>query len=234
MGDLGSVAALEGQGESREKASTVLYTQDLFIWLEIACFFVLGIVLAGWDTSILQVFPAAIFFGVLYFITRPGQRKKALADVPGGGPLPVAIIRGLCTNPLLWVWLVALSLLAFFLDDVTPYIISQAFTEGPVILNVPFLVIQGGVVAGYLASRIPITPGTIGQFEFGFGTALLMSGVDLNVAIAIIIIDGLIRHGVAISLFVIVKVFYGVEAKLSSVFELFMGRSSNAVALTGE
>lgn len=134
----------------------------------------------------------------------------------------LSILRALADQPLVLVKLALLSLLAFFLDDITPYITSQAFTSGPVILNVPFLVIQGGVVAGYIASRTPITPGGIGQYEFGFGSALFMAGVGFDVAIAITLLDGFLRHAVALLMFATVRFGFGVETDMRSVLTQFI------------
>jgi uncharacterized membrane protein YbhN (UPF0104 family) len=130
----------------------------------------------------------------------------------------------LANDPLLLTRLAILSLIAFFLDDITPYVTSQAFTGQAVILNVGFLVIQGGVVAGYIASRVPITPGCIGQFEFGFATALMAGGLALPDAISIALLDGAIRHSVAFILFFGVMLTKGVETNFRTVLDRLLGR----------
>jgi uncharacterized membrane protein YbhN (UPF0104 family) len=110
-------------------------------------------------------------------------------------------LRRLSENPKVLTGLAILSLLAFLIDDFTPYLISQAFTTDFVILNVPFSVIQMGVVAGYIARQVPITPGGIGQWEWGFAAALYMGGVGLPEAATIAILESVIRHGTGVLLF---------------------------------
>jgi uncharacterized membrane protein YbhN (UPF0104 family) len=104
-------------------------------------------------------------------------------------------------NPKVLTGLAILSLLAFLIDDFTPYLVSQAFTTDFVILNVPFPVIQMGVVAGYIARQVPMTPGGIGQWEWGFAAALYMGGVGLPEAATIAILESVIRHGTGVLLF---------------------------------
>jgi hypothetical protein len=70
-----------------------------------------------------------------------------------------------------------------------------------VILNVPFPVIQMGVVAGYIARQIQLTPGGIGQWEWGFAGALYMGGVGLPEAATIALLESLMRHGTGVLVF---------------------------------
>ncbi|MBW1787284.1 MAG: flippase-like domain-containing protein [Deltaproteobacteria bacterium] len=228
-GDIGVVSALEGQGEPRERAASVIYAQDMFVWFEIAFFLFLGLVLTGWGMTFAQTLPALIFFGALYFITRKARSNQGPEARDNGGAYK-RILHGLANDPWLLVKLGVLSLFAFFLDDITPFVTSQAFTSQYVHLNVPFLIIQAGVVSGYIASRVPITPGCIGQFEFGFGTALVMGGVALPEAITIAILDGMIRHGSGLILFMVVKIWHGVETDLRTVLDTFAGRTGGAPA----
>ena len=58
-----------------------------------------------------------------------------------------------------------------------------------------------GVVAGYIARQVPITPGGIGQWEWGFAAALYMGGVGLPEVATIAILESLMRHGTGVLLF---------------------------------
>jgi uncharacterized membrane protein YbhN (UPF0104 family) len=224
-GDVATVSVCHGQGSRARAAASTLYVQDMFVWFEIAFFFALGIILTGWSQAFGQSLMAIIFFAALYFITR-SARPSHMVTGKDGKPVRASLraFLTLANDPLLLVRLGCLSLLAFFLDDITPYVTSQAFTEGKVMLNVGFLVIQGGVVAGYIASRPAITPGGIGQFEFGFATALVATGLALPDAISIALLDGAIRHSVAFVLFFSVKLSKGVETNFRTVLDRLLGR----------
>ena len=75
--------------------------------------------------------------------------------------------------------LTMLSLLAFGLEDIAAYMIAMAFTSTHVILNVNFSILLMAIVASYIARLIPVTPGGIGQFEWGFAAGLYLGGAGL-------------------------------------------------------
>jgi uncharacterized membrane protein YbhN (UPF0104 family) len=142
-----------------------------------------------------------VICAVAYVIMRPAQIGGVLVPGQATGTHRRAILRRLFESPKVLTVLAMLSLLAFLIDDFTPYLISQAFTTDFVILNVPFPVIQMGVVAGYIARQVPITPGGIGQWEWGFAAALYMGGVGLPEAATIAILESLMRHGTGVVVF---------------------------------
>jgi len=229
-GDVAIVSALEGQGEDRHKAASVIYVQDKFVVFEIICFLALSLVLTGWGMTVSQILPSIVFFCILYYLT--SHARVSGAGNPGSNQKGniQSIWQILADSPGFLIKLSVISLFAFFLDDITPFVTSQAFTGQYVHLNVPFLVIQGGVVAGYIASRVPITPAGIGQFEFGFGTALMMGGVAMPEALTIALLDGLIRNTAALVLFAIVKIWYGVETNMRLVLNIFNGTAPESVS----
>ncbi len=206
-GNAATVSSCEAHGEDPGRAGTAVYTQELFVLFEIALFALLGLALNGWSTWLGELFWAIVICGVAYVILRPAQYGGVF--VPGQATRQDRrlTLRRLFENPRVLTGLAILSVLAFLIDDVTPYLISQAFTTDFVILNVPFSVIQMGVVAGYVARQVPITPGGIGQWEWGFATALYMGGVGLPEAATIAILESLMRHGTGLVLFGFVVVW---------------------------
>jgi uncharacterized membrane protein YbhN (UPF0104 family) len=200
-GNAATVSSCQAHGEEPGRAGTAVYTQELFVLFEVAVFAMLGLALNGWSTWLGEIFWAVVICVVAYAIMRPAQIGGVF--VPGQATRADrrTIVRRLFESPKVLTGLAILSLLAFLIDDFTPYLVSQAFTTDFVILNVPFSVIQMGVVAGYIARQIPITPGGIGQWEWGFAAALYMGGVGLPEAATIAILESVMRHGTGVLLF---------------------------------
>ncbi len=200
-GNAATVSSCESHGEEAGRAGTAVYTQELFVLFEITVFALLGLALNGWSTWLGQIFWAAAICVVAYLVLRPTQVGGVFVPGQATREAQRAILRRLFGNPKILTGLALLSLLAFLIDDITPYLISQAFTTNVVILNVPFPVIQMGVVAGYIARQVQLTPGGIGQWEWGFAAALYMGGVGLPEAATIAILESLMRHGTGLILF---------------------------------
>lgn len=200
-GNAATVTSCEAHGENPGVAGAAVYTQELFTLFEIAVFALLGLALNGWSTWLGQIFWAVAICGVAYLVLRPTQVGGVFVPGQATREGQRAILRRLFGNPKVLTGLALLSVLAFLIDDITPYLISQAFTTNVVILNVPFPVIQMGVVAGYIARQVQLTPGGIGQWEWGFAAALYMGGVGLPEAATIAILESLMRHGTGLILF---------------------------------
>ena len=218
LGNAGMVSSCEAQGEDPGLAGAAVYTQEMFILFEISCFALLGLALNGWSTWLGELLWALIILVVAYFLTRPALLGGVLIPGQAKRSQRKMILRRLIEDPKVLMTLAILSLLAFFIDDITPYLISQAFTTDFVILNVAFPVIQMGVVAGYIARQVPLTPGGIGQWEWGFAGALYMGGVGLPEAATIALLESLMRHGTGVLMFGAVALLKGSGTSLREVF----------------
>lgn len=214
LGNAGMVSSCEAQGEDPELAGTAVYTQEIFILFEVAVFALLGLALNGWSTWLGQLLWAVIILAVAYSLTRPALIGGVLIPGQATSSHRKMILRRLFEDPRVLTGLAILSLLAFAIDDITPYLISQAFTTDFVILNVTFPVIQMGVVAGYIARQVPLTPGGIGQWEWGFAGALYMGGVGLPEAATIAILESLMRHGTGVLMFGAVTLLKGSKTSI--------------------
>jgi len=217
LGNAGMVSSCEAQGEDPKIAGTAVYTQEMFILLEVAVFALLGLALNGWSTWLGELLWALIIFAVAYLLTRPALIGGVF--IPGQATKSDrrAILKRLFEDPKILTRLAILSLLAFLIDDITPYLISQAFTTDFVILNVTFPIIQMGVVAGYIARQVPLTPGGIGQWEWAFAGALYMGGVGFPEAATIALLESLMRHGTGVLMFGFVAFFKGSKTSLREV-----------------
>lgn len=183
--------------------------------VEILIFFILSVFLTGWRMTLVQIIPALLILIIAHYVLKPFTNTFSEQEDSRG------LLALFQKSPYLLSGLVFISLFVFLLDDIVPYVISQAFTEYPVIMNVNFLTIQGAVVAGYIASRVQLTPGGIGQYELGFGTALYLAGVGMPEAVSIAILDGVLRQLAAMFLY-----FFGIyrsekQTRLSELFKSF-------------
>ena len=105
-----------------------------------------------------------------------------------------ASLGELARFPGTFLRLTVLSLFIFSLEILAAYVISQAFTGSFVILNVDFRILMMGVIAGHIAALIPVTPGGIGQFEWGFAASLYIGGVGIPEAVTIAVLYNLLRY----------------------------------------
>jgi uncharacterized membrane protein YbhN (UPF0104 family) len=118
------------------------------------------------------------------------------------------------------------SLVAFFLIEVNAYVLSQAFTGTFVIINVDFSVVMMGVVGGYVAKLIQVTPGGLGQWEWGFATALFAGGLGMPEAASLAIIVTLVRYVTGGLLMAVMMLTRGVPTELPRVLAIYT-RPSN-------
>jgi uncharacterized protein (TIRG00374 family) len=121
-----------------------------------------------------------------------------------------------------------LGLVAFGLEDIAAYVIAMAFTGDRVIIDVPFGVLLMGVVGSYIARLIPVTPGGIGQFEWGFALALYWGGLGFPECVTLAVLDNLIRYATGSFLGGAVIVSHGVETNWSKVRALFARPAAGA------
>ncbi len=220
LGNAGTVSSCVEQGGDQAKASTAVYTQELFVLFEISLFALLGLVLNGWTTWLGELFWGVVILLLAYAVVSPAQESDTL--IPGRAPKRAwrQVFAALADRPSVLLRLALLSVLAFLIDDFTPYLVSQAFTGDWVIMNVPFSVIQMGVVAGYIARQVPLTPGGIGQFEWGFAAALYMGGVGMPEAATIALLESLVRHGTGLFFFVAVVLWKDSKTEIGKVLPL--------------
>src|SRR5205814_449310 len=113
-------------------------------------------------------------------------------------------------QPTMLLRVTLLSILAFGLEDLAVFSVMMAFTSTHVILTAKTSLILMGVVGSYIARFIPITPGGIGQFEWGFAAAMYMGGAALPEVATVAILDNVIRYITGSLLLGAVSLGYGV------------------------
>jgi uncharacterized membrane protein YbhN (UPF0104 family) len=205
--DLGEVAtadALEAGGAEPPRAARAVFLTHLLVVLEIVVFAAIGLVLVGLGGWFAMLFWGVVILGVAWYLVRPGRagRGRYLTAVRRS-------VRAVASQPGFGARVVLLSLVAFLLEDVAAYVITQAFTSENVILNVDNKVLVMGLVAGYAARLICVTPGGIGQFEWAFAAALYAGGVGFPEAVTIAVLDNLVRYVTGTGVMLAMTVRYG-------------------------
>lgn len=186
--------AFQGQGASLPRVAQTLYLSEIFIVFEVVVFSFFGLWTLGWSRWLGMLFWPLVILALTYLLVRSRRQAPHPGVVPGTPKDAVQSLRTLAQQPLEFSKIGLLSLLAFGLEDIAAYVIAMAFTSEHVILHVNFSVLLMGVVGGYIARLIPVTPGGIGQFEWGFAAALYVGGLGFPECVAIAVLDNAIRY----------------------------------------
>ncbi len=170
-----------------------VYMSRFFTFFEIVFFAIIGLFVLGWGVWVGQLFWPAVITGMAYLMIR--RSGGWTADVDHETGLKQSW-NWLMQRPLEAFGLALLSCLAFFAEHVAVYVMSQAFTSPNVIINIQFSVFLMAIVAGQFARLIPVTPGGIGQFEWGFALAIYFAGTGMPEAVTIALLFSVLRYTV--------------------------------------
>jgi uncharacterized membrane protein YbhN (UPF0104 family) len=213
MGNVATASALREQGASARAASQVVFLGELSVAFEIAVFAIIGLFWGGWTTWLAVLIWSFVVLGVAWLMVRHRPAE--------GGFFRAAIAMVRALPPSTTVRLAILGLAAFALEDIAAFLIAQAFTSTHVILHASTFAILMAVIASYIARFIPISPGGIGQFEWGFAAALYLAGVGLPEAATIAILDNVLRYITGTLFFGGVAIGPGVKTNLRKAVDLF-------------
>ncbi len=214
LGDNGIVMAMgRMSGDNGRAAATLQLTRFLMLF-EILFFAAIGLLFLGWGMWLSQIFWALVILVATAALVRPvGALNDSLEFFVGLKPT----LDWLMQRPALAVQLVILSIAAFFLEHVSVFLLSQAFTSTNVILNIEFHVFLMALVAGNIARLVPVTPGGLGQFEWGFAAAIYLSGTGMPEAVSIALLFAMLRYLVGFAITASLRLFYGVEVTMRDV-----------------
>jgi uncharacterized protein (TIRG00374 family) len=235
VGNAATASALEARGATLADGRRAVYIQRLCLYFEIAFFALVGLYYVGLTTWITQLFWPFVILLLAWFLARPvrsGRRRERLAAARAAVTRSVraalSTVRSLAQRPVVLAELAVLSIASFLVVDTAAYFIAQAFTGEIVLLNATGAQILMALVAGYIARLVPVTPGGIGQFEWGFAAALAVTGMDLAVAASIAILVSLVRYFTGALVFLVVVLAYKVETSVARTFEIVRGTGSPA------
>jgi uncharacterized membrane protein YbhN (UPF0104 family) len=220
-GNVAMASAFATVGGSIDRAALLVFLGEISILFEVAVFASYALYDIGWGLWLAQIFwPVVILLATWLFMRRSATFPRAAA-VRGTWQEWKDALRALGHEPRTMVRLGVLGLIAFGLDDVAAFVIAMAFTGDRVIIDVSFGVLLMGVVGGYIARLVPVTPGGIGQFEWGFAVALYWGGLGFPECVTLAVLDSLIRCVVGSTLGGAVMITHGVETHWGKVRALF-------------
>jgi uncharacterized membrane protein YbhN (UPF0104 family) len=226
-GEAAWAAALEAQsGADLSRAARVIAIFKGFLIFELVVFSIIGLLLSdilAWATSLV---PPLLMLGAAWLLMRafsPDPRGLAAKTRD-----MAAFVGELWHEPHTMVRLVLLSLSAFFLVEFASYIVPQAFAtpvvqiiqdELRLVVVTPSVVIMA-VVGGYVARLVPVTPGGVGQFEWGVTLVLLVNGLPLTSAVIVALLISAVRYAAGLVLFMGMMLSYGIETSLRRVIAI--------------
>ena len=216
LGQIGTHTALTSQGNTDRQSRDVLFATGLFVLFEISLFATIGLLGEGWGPWVSQVAWGAFVFTLLYLWVRRPRGVSVRSIARGWSARAREVLGSLSSDPPVLAKLCALSLIAFALEHVAAYLIANAFGIG-----VEFSVIMMGLAAGYVARLIPLSPGGLGQYEWGFAVALVLGGVGAPEAATLAILDNLFRYLVGAVVVGSIVFWHGFDTTLHTVLRMF-------------
>lgn len=227
VGEVAWASALEAQGATLPRAARLVFIFKGFLLFEIATFILIGLVMSGLLAWAFALIPPLVILTSAWFLVRPqGSVRASLARTRHAAR---DVLSDLSSRPRMLTGLLLLSVLAFALVELASYIVPQAFTTVvvPLIQNeLRIIVVDGAlivmaVVGGYIARLVPVTPGGIGQFEWGFALVLVTGGLPFPEAAVLALLVSAVRYATGALLFTATLLTYGVETNLRRVLVLF-------------
>jgi uncharacterized membrane protein YbhN (UPF0104 family) len=141
-------------------------------------------------------------------------------------------ISSMAEHPQLLARLVLLSLISFFLVEFASYIVPQAFATvvvrilsndlGYVVLTPSILIMS--VIGGYIARLVQITPGGIGQFEWGMVSVMVVNGLPFTHAVSVTLLICAVRYISGAIIFIGLLLGYGSQASMRDIFGLMRSK----------
>jgi uncharacterized membrane protein YbhN (UPF0104 family) len=220
-GNVAMATAFHSFGSTIDRAALLVFLGEVTVVFEIVVFAAYALYDIGWGLWLAQLFwPAVILLAAWLFLRRSSAFPRAGA-IQGAWEDWKASLRALGQEPRTAGRLALLGLVAFGIEDIAAFVIAMAFTGDRVIIDVPFGVLLMGVVGSYVARLIPVTPGGIGQFEWGFALALYWGGLGFPECVALAVLDNVIRYATGAALGGAVVVRYGLVTHWTKVRALF-------------
>jgi uncharacterized membrane protein YbhN (UPF0104 family) len=215
-------------GGTIDRATLVVFLGEVSIVFETIVFAAYGLYDLGWGLWLAQMFWPVVILAATWFFLRRSRSFPEAGAIPTTWQEWKDTLGALWREPRTLGRLSLLGLIAFGLEDIAAYVIAMAFTGDRVIIDVPFGVLLMGVVGSYVARLVPVTPGGIGQFEWGFALALYWGGLGFPECVTLAVLDNLVRYATGSFLGGAVILSHGVETNWSKVRALFARPAAGA------
>lgn len=185
LGDTAAAGVLQTDGAEPKRVYSTLFLLRASLIFSIVVYALIGLLTMGWREWLGQMFWALVILGMVYWWTRPSDAKaNRLAHMTAAKNHLQALLQ----RPSRLGKLSLIAVVTFIMEDVAAYLLTMAFSTQEVLLHVSFDLLLMAFVAGYIARLIPLTPGGVGQFEWGFTAALVLGGVGLPEAATVAIL----------------------------------------------
>jgi uncharacterized membrane protein YbhN (UPF0104 family) len=228
-GNVAMASAFAGFGGTPiDRASLVVFLGEVSIVFETVVFAAYALYDLGWGLWLAQMFWPVVILAASWLFLRRSRSFPEVGAIQGTWQEWKQTLAALWREPRTLGRLSLLGLIAFGLEDIAAFVIAMAFTGDRVIIDVPFGVLLMGVVGSYVARLIPVTPGGIGQFEWGFALALYWGGLGFPECVTLAVLDNLIRYVTGSFLGGAVILSHGIETNWSSVRALFARADTGA------
>lgn len=184
---------VERQGADLGRVAQAFYLEKACVLFQIVFFGAIALYLEGWTIWLSQlVCPLAILVSA-WLLVRPNEKHPQQSVAIGSYAMVLQAFQSLLQKPVVLAKVLALSIVAFTIQDVVAYMIGQSLSTPFLIMNFDYKMLIMGLVGGYIARYIQVTPGGIGQFEFGMASALFFAGKNFTDAVTYALVFTIVK-----------------------------------------
>jgi uncharacterized membrane protein YbhN (UPF0104 family) len=154
-----------------------------------------GLLIDRWIENVLAA--AGLLLTVIFVLL--ALSLKIRTKIGGIAMSFVREIARVSTNPGAFFTILAGSLLVWFFDTLTCFVIMSAFSVDTSLTRTTMIaVIFLAIAVGNLAKIFPITPGAIGTYEAALTAIFSLGGIDPGIGFATALIDHAVKNSVTL------------------------------------
>lgn len=185
---------VQRQGADLGKIAQTFYLEKACIVMQIVFFAAVALYLQGWTTWLSQIIWPIAMLVAAWLLVRPNRHYPEQTVAVGSPSLMFQAFQTLLQKPATLITVLLLSIVAFTIQDIVAYMIGMSLTTPHLILNFDYKMLLMGLVGGYFARLIQITPGGMGQFEFGMATSIMFAGKSFTDAAIFALVFMIVKY----------------------------------------